>query len=207
MVTITAEGLGKRFVREWIFKDFDYTFSSGNIYAITGNNGSGKSTLLKVISASLPNTSGKIVFERDQKQIHANDIFRSISLAAPYLDLVEDFTLAEAISFHTQLKPLNSAYATSNLPKLMQLSGQEGKYIRDFSSGMKQRVKLGLALTSASPVLILDEPTSNLDKNGKHWFYSLLKEVRSNKLILLASNESEEISLTQNIITLADYKP
>src|SRR5690606_35336190 len=97
---IELENIGRRFNREWIFKKVNYTFEQGNSYAVLGANGSGKSTLLQVISGSLSPSEGKISFLNEGKSIDAELIFKHISLAAPYLELIEEFTLTELIRFH-----------------------------------------------------------------------------------------------------------
>jgi ABC-type multidrug transport system ATPase subunit len=91
-MNISLNNVGRRFNKEWIFRNLSTEFTSGNSYAILGPNGSGKSTLLSVLTGSLSPSEGEISFS-DTKEISVENIYKYISLAAPYLELVETFTL------------------------------------------------------------------------------------------------------------------
>src|SRR6187402_602921 len=93
LITISLEDIGRRFNRDWIFKNISYTFSSGNSYAILGSNGSGKSTLLQILNGSLGPSKGKITYMFKGSVIPTEAIYEHLSLAAPYLELIEDFSL------------------------------------------------------------------------------------------------------------------
>ena len=159
---ISLQNLGKRFNREWIFRHFNYEFISRKSYAITGPNGSGKSTLLQVIGGASTLSEGKVVYEN----IKDDDIYKHISIAAPYLELVEEMTLTEFLNFHSGLKNWLPAVTTTEIISTIELEKAAHKQIRYFSSGMKQRVKLAQAIFSDVPVVLLDEPTTNLDEEG-----------------------------------------
>ncbi|WP_332913584.1 ABC transporter ATP-binding protein [Algoriphagus boritolerans] len=138
--------------------------SDGDSLAITGGNGSGKSTLLKCISGAIPFSSGKITFESDKKLIPETDWYKHLAISAPYLELPEEFSLLELVNFHFKFKnPLNQIQP-KELIEILYLDQHASKPVSQFSSGMKQRLKLGIALFSDVPVILLDEPTSNLDK-------------------------------------------
>jgi ABC-type multidrug transport system ATPase subunit len=197
---IIATGIHKKFRQEWVFKALNYTFESGKSYAIIGQNGAGKSTLLKTLAQySLPN-KGKVEFEGITE-----DVNKQISFAAPYSELIEEFTLPELLNFLVHINFLEAHWDFSTFTSFIELQPSETKYIKNFSSGMRQKVKLGIALAADRPILCLDEPTSNLDETAKNWFYSALESQR-HKLILIASNEQAEINLCTDQLAIANYK-
>lgn len=190
---ITLQQIGKRFRREWIFKDMDYTFESGRSYAILGNNGSGKSTLLKILSGSVIPSKGKITYFNQAKNvIDGEEAFQYISWAAPYLSLIEEFSLSELIDFQGNFKPFRANLSNEAVADLIALPNVGQKSLKYYSSGMLQRVKLALAILADTSVLLLDEPTSNLDVHAIQWYQNLLNAHAANRLILLASNQKEE---------------
>ena len=197
---IIATGISKKFRQEWVFKALNYTFESGKSYAIVGQNGAGKSTLLKTLAQySLPN-KGTVEFEGI-----IDDVNKQISFAAPYSELIEEFTLPELLNFLVQIDFLDARWDFNTFTTFIDLHPSETKYIKNFSSGMRQKVKLGVALAADRPILCLDEPTSNLDETAKNWFYQALESQR-HKLILIASNEKAEIDLCTDSLAIADYK-
>ncbi|SOD19990.1 ABC transporter ATP-binding protein [Pedobacter xixiisoli] len=202
---IILENLGRRFNKEWIFKDINYVFSQGQQYAILGPNGSGKSTLLSVLLGNLTPSEGKIIY-KNQKEILPEDIFNSISLAAPYLDLIEEFTLQETIAFHFQFKAYQQGFNAAAVLDLLALSKAEDKPLKYFSSGMKQRTKLALAFCADTPILVLDEPTSNLDVQGTDWYLALIEKFSKDRLVLVGSNQSYEYDFCQHQLNILDYK-
>src|SRR3982750_2356806 len=146
-MTLRAEKLGKRFNRSWIFRDLNYTFQPG-IYAVTGPNGSGKSTLLRVLWGQLPPSTGKIDIQSGDAKIPIEEVYTSLVIAAPYMDLIEEFTLEETLRFHFSFKKLRIAKDVGELIDRLELSHAAKKTVSQFSSGMKQRLKLGLAFFS-----------------------------------------------------------
>lgn len=203
---IILEQIGRRFNREWIFKNVNYTFEAGKTYAILGANGSGKSTLLQLISGSLTSSEGKINYSKNGVQVDIENIFSELSLAAPYLDLIEEFSLSEHIDFHFQFKKFRKGYDKASLIALLNLLHSEHKALKNFSSGMKQRVKLALAFCSDTKVLLLDEPTSNLDQQGVEWYRSLISRFSTDRLVIICSNQEHEYSFCQERINVEDYK-
>jgi ABC-type multidrug transport system ATPase subunit len=204
-MTITLDNVGRRFNQEWIFRNIDYQFVSGNKYAILGPNGSGKSTLLNVILGSLSPSEGTIRYHH-HKEIVAEEIYRLSSFAAPYLDLIEEFTLQETIDFHFKFKPFFEGYNKDRILELLGLLRSQDKPLKYFSSGMKQRTKLALACCSATPVLILDEPTSNLDKQGLNWYHDIVADFSPGRLLIIGSNQEAEYSFCNHFVQITDYK-
>lgn len=197
----------KRFNKEWIFSNLDFSFAQGHHYALVGNNGSGKSTLLQIIAGYIGLTKGQISWEDAQQQaIDNTNIFQSISIAAPYLELVEELTAMEQIAFHQQFKSLHPALKPVEILEKIGLGKAADKQIRNFSSGMKQRLKLALAIFDASPILLLDEPCSNLDKEGIETYQMLIKDYAMHKLIIVASNDPQEYHFCDQQLALTDFK-
>src|SRR5688572_19199221 len=162
-LVITVSGLGKRFNREWIFRNLDYKFQPANVYAITGPNGSGKSTLLQVLWGQLPQSKGELKYSDDHKEIRVDEIYNHLTVATPYLDLIEEFTLSEHLRFHFKLRPSRNQMGEEEILDRLKLRHAKNKPIANFSSGMKQRLKLGLAFFTQAELVFLDEPTTNLD--------------------------------------------
>ena len=163
---ITLSDAGKRFNREWIFRHFNYQFTSSHAYAITGPNGSGKSTLLQFIAGALMPTEGKLTYFNAMGE-PISEYYRKLSIAAPYLETIEEMTASEFFRFHSSFKPLIPGIGVPDLLERIGLLAASEKQIRYYSSGMKQRIKLGQAFFSDTPVILFDEPTTNLDAPGK----------------------------------------
>ncbi|WP_293310747.1 ABC transporter ATP-binding protein [Pedobacter sp. UBA5917] len=202
---ISLQNAGRRFNKEWIFRNLSTEFSSGNSYAILGPNGSGKSTLLSILNGSLSPSEGKITFS-DTAEIPVENIYRHISLAAPYLELVETFTLKEIIDFHFKFKNFADGLDSKKLIGILGLEKAKNKEIKYFSSGMKQRTKLALACCTDTPILFLDEPTSNLDVQGINWYRELIENFGKDRLMIIGSNQIQEYDFCTTQIQISDYK-
>lgn len=203
---INLEHIGRRFNREWIFRDVNYVFESGSSYAVLGANGAGKSTILQVISGSLSSSEGTISYSKDGVLLNPENVFEHLSMAAPYLELIEEFSLRELIDFHFRFKKYRSGLDRDLMIELMGLKHSEHKAIKNFSSGMKQRVKLGLAFCSDTEMVLLDEPASNLDQQGLEWYLSLVEKYTEDRILIICSNQLQEYSFCKNQLNVADYK-
>jgi ABC-type multidrug transport system ATPase subunit len=204
---ITLEQAGKRFNYDWIFRRVTATFNEGERYAILGPNGSGKSTLLQVISGHIHHNEGTVLYSTmSERLIPPDQFFRHCAIAAPYLELVEEFTLAEALQFHLQFKQFIPAVKPKDAVGLVGLEKSMHKQIRYFSSGMKQRLKLALAIFSDVPVLLLDEPCTNLDAAGTALYQQLITEYCGNRMVIVSSNDEQEYFMCPNHINIQDYK-
>jgi ABC-type multidrug transport system ATPase subunit len=201
---ITLNNVGKRFNREWIFRHCSYEFVSGKNYAITGSNGSGKSTLLQVIAGSLTYNEGTIEFNNEQQITNNEQLYSYVSIAAPYLELVEEMSAMEMLEFHAQFKPLVLPIAEAL--QIVGLEKSTDKQIRYYSSGMKQRLKLAQAFFSNTPVLLLDEPTTNLDADGIALYHQLIDNYTSGKLVIVSSNDTQEYDFCREVIKIGEYK-
>lgn len=205
-MTISVSDAGKRFNRDWIFRNFTYTFNHGEAYAITGPNGSGKSTLLQVIGGAITPSEGSVAYEKEGKNIDPENIYQHLSIAAPYLELIEEMTATEFLHFHQQFKTFLPSVSISDILSKVGLSNASEKQIRYYSSGMKQRVKLAQAVFSNTPVLLLDEPCTNLDIEGIGLYHDLVRDFCSNRIILVSSNDLQEYDFCKTTISIMDYK-
>jgi len=203
---ISLDQVGKRYNYDWIFRRVTLTFQQGGRYAILGPNGSGKSTLLQIIGGAIQHSEGAISYTTSGQDIAPDNFFSYCTFATPYLELVEEFTLTEAIQFHLQFKN----FLPNVTPKLaMELVGLEKaakKQIRYFSSGMKQRIKLALAILSDVPVLLLDEPCTNLDAAGVTVYQQLINQYGGDRLIIVSSNDEQEYFMCKEHIHISQYK-
>lgn len=197
---IVLENIGRKFNREWVFRQVDLTFGQNHAYAITGSNGSGKSTLLQIIAGVLPSTEGKVVYHRQSQVIEPDEVYTQLVVAAPYVELIEEFTLLELVTFHRQFKRFRNNLTPIDFTEQIGLSRAKNKPVKYFSSGMKQRLKLGLAFYSDTPVLLLDEPTSNLDKTGIAWYQKMVRENLSDRLVIICSNQPAEYEWCPNVL-------
>jgi ABC-type multidrug transport system ATPase subunit len=203
---ITLQNIGRRFNRDWIFRGIDYTFTGGQSYAILGSNGSGKSTLLAVLNGSLTPSAGVLSYTCRDQPVDVEQIFQHLSLAAPYLELIEEFSLSEMIDFHFKFKTYKQGIDKAAIIELLNLPRSQNKLIRYFSSGMKQRLKLALAFCADTPILMLDEPTSNLDAQGVEWYLSLVQQFAAGRLTIICSNQEHEYGFCEHKLSITDYK-
>ncbi len=192
MIAIHLNTIGKKFRREWIFRNLNYEIQPGQKLVVLGGNGSGKSTLLQVISGFIAPNEGSVVFSKDKTPLASDTVHRNLAFASPYLQLIEEYTLQEMVEHVQTFKPFQKGIGTRECIEYIQLPQAKNKYIREFSSGMKQRLKLGLALLSETPLLLLDEPLSNLDKNGIQWYTSMMETYTADRTVIVCSNAVEE---------------
>ena len=196
---IILNNISKKYNKKYVFKNFSYQFDN-KYYSITGSNGSGKTTLLKIILGYLTPQNGSVDYYRNNSKIE-DDNFGLFSFASPYQELIEEFTLNEIIHFHFKfLNPINKM-KESEIINLLELEGYSNIKISSFSTGMKQKVKLGLALFSECEFTLLDEPCSNLDDKGITWYHKNIEEFLKFKKIIVASNNKNEI-LNKDIINI-----
>jgi len=204
---VLLQQAGKKYYNQWVFRSLDLRLDTGETLAVLGPNGSGKSTLLQVISGAYLLNEGSITYLVHERKQEPEEVFRSVSIAAPYLELVEEFTLEESVKLHFSFK---KAMQGLSLPEVIRLSGLGDalhKPVKFFSSGMKQRLKLTLACLSSTSLLLLDEPCANLDENGVQWYGKLIHEFGQGKTIVVCSNShAEEYAFCSKKISLTDYK-
>jgi len=182
--------IGKRYNYHWVFRHQSWEFDAPHHIGILGNNGSGKSTFLKILAGFLSPSEGNIQWSLNDKDV-SSSIFRYTGIASPHLELIEEFTLKETISFHAKFRKFLGHYDTKSIITLSGLGKNADKPLKYFSSGMKQRVKLLLAVLSDNPLVILDEPCSNLDQQSARWYRQLIEDNIGDRLLIIGSNDKE----------------
>lgn len=201
---IVLKNIGKKFNKNWIFKSVEFTFDEHSAHAIVGSNGSGKSTLLQIISSKMIASEGEILYKNNGVRVESADVFRYLNYTAPYIELIEEFTLNELLTFHFTFKQLDENHSFETIKQNIQLP--ENKPIRYFSSGMKMKLKLALSMFSKGSLLLLDEPCSNFDNANTTWYQQEMQKILGKKTIIIASNNEAEFSFCKHVLNIADYK-
>jgi len=210
-MTISLSDAGKRFNREWIFRHLTYNFEEGKSYAIIGPNGSGKSTLMQVLSGAMHINEGSLKYEDgaaetrhalsvpgsqesggQKQEIPTEEVYDHVSICAPYLEVVEEMTLKEFLNFHKGFKPFLPGLTVEKIISVLSLEKAIHKQIRYYSSGMKQRVKLAQCILSDVPVILLDEPCTNLDESGMELYNQLITDYCKKRMVIVSSNDHHE---------------
>lgn len=206
-MSLSLVNIAKKFQKDWIFRNVSYTFQIPGTYVIQGANGSGKSTLLKLISSFLSPSEGKQELKINEKKIELENWNEHITYAAPYFELINEMYLTEFLAFYTKFKPLQKDISITEFIEIAYLEDSSEKLIKNFSSGMKQRLRLGLAWLSESSIILLDEPISNLDKKGIAWYKDLANTYSKNKLVIVCSNNIEdEYFFCKNTLHIEELK-
>ncbi len=188
---IRLDHIGKAYKKRWLYRSVEATFKGPGVYAILGENASGKSTLLRIIAGIESPNEGNVQWLNNGHEMKLNEYYRHFSLATPYQEIFEELSLREHIQTHFRFKDPVHQMSAVDFAKRIQLEADLDKSIKDFSSGMRQRLKVGLALSSDSALVLLDEPSTNLDKKGWNWYQELLREQAQKRLILVFSNYQE----------------
>lgn len=204
---ITLTDIAKHFGREVVFHAVNVELPEGSRTAILGPNGSGKSTLLQVIGGALSPTQGSIVHRHTGRALAQEEVYRHVSIAAPYLGLYEELSLREVLEFHVRFKPLRAGLSALDVARIAYLEHAMNKPVLHFSSGMKQRLKLALAILSDTALLLLDEPASNLDAEAIEWYRTLLRAHMGDRTLVIASNrQPAEHDLCTAMIEIGNFK-
>jgi ABC-type multidrug transport system ATPase subunit len=196
--------LEKSYQKKIIFQNLSAKFESGKRYGIAGHNGSGKSTLLKIIAGFITPNSGDITYTISDKSIPVEAIFKYVNFTAPYIDLPVDLSFYELLDFHFSLKERIEDKCNEDINEYFQLP--TALPIRQFSSGMLQRVKLALVFFTKSDLVLLDEPTETLDEIGFKLYTTLIESYSHQRTIIIASNKEKDFIGCQSILKVNDYK-
>lgn len=204
---LEIKNLSKVFGRRIIFQNINYSIHSNFVLGVSGSNGSGKSTLVKIIAGVLSPTNGNVNHFVNGEKIDYEKLFNFIGFVSPYLVLYEEFSAEENLKIISKIRGINyeAEYIEELLAK-MNLYSRRKDIVKTYSSGMKQRLKFIFALMHRPNLLILDEPTSNLDNEGKESVYSIIKDYSLNNIVIIASNEEQDLAHCNEILFLEKYK-
>ncbi|MCX6151838.1 MAG: ABC transporter ATP-binding protein [Ignavibacteriales bacterium] len=204
---LTGENITKTFGRRIVFKNVNFSYSTNGIWGIAGKNGSGKSTLVKIIAGIISPTKGKITHKVNEKEIESEAMHDYIGFVSPYLVLYDEFTAQENLEYSAKIRGINfNKEKVDSLLNEFLLYDRRNDLLKGYSSGMKQRIKFIFALMHSPPLLVLDEPTSNLDIPGKESVYKIIKAESETSIVIIASNEESDLALCNDKIQLEDYK-
>lgn len=205
--SLEVNQLTKYFGRRLIFSDLNFKFIDNGIYGISGPNGSGKSTLVKILAGIIGANKGNVKHILNGKEIIEENIHNHIGFVSPYLVLYEEFSAEENLMMFAKIRGVKYDQELVNyLFEKFLLLKRKDDFVKTFSSGMKQRLKFIFALMHSPQLIILDEPTSNLDDEGKNSVYELIRERGKKNIVLIASNEKNDLELCTETIFLEDYK-
>lgn len=203
MLKLETKNLAKRFGARKVFEDINMSLQPGQSVAIVGPNGSGKTTLLQVIIGLIYPSVGKVTFSNDGKKLDFEQYRKHLSLVAPYYSLYDALTARENLRFFTTVG--GCRVDDDKIDKSLEqvgLSGRGDDYVSSYSTGMKQRLKYAVAMLRKPKVFLIDEPGANLDESGKKIVFDLINSLRSNSIIIIATNEREEYSLADQLCQL-----
>lgn len=198
---MTIDGLAKSYPGRPVFSDISAVTEKGRKLVVAGPNGAGKSTLLRIICGFIRPTRGRVIFERAGFRLTRNDIRPYIGLVSPDLVLYDELSAFENLSFFARVAGLHPS--SENLSSRLQAVGLKGRgndLVGSYSSGMKQRLKYCLALLRDPEILLLDEPTANLDEDGKALVDEIIKSFED--ILIMATNEKSELEYGDEIIRL-----
>ncbi len=208
-INLLCEDLSKNYNGKIVFKNLNINLIEKSSLAINGRNGSGKSTLLKVISHLIRCDKGKIELIINKQRITKEEFYYNIGFFAPYINLYDEFSGWENLEFFYDLKVINKKNKEEEIKYLLDKVGlykRKNDLIRNYSSGMKQRLKLAFAILNNPPLLLMDEPRTNLDEDGVSVVYKIAKEQISRGILILATNEKEDNEICDNSINIEDFK-
>ena len=205
--SLEAKEITKTFGRRLIFEQISFSYEGKGVFGISGPNGSGKSTLVKIISGLLSPSKGKIIHKNQEKEIIPERLHNHIGFVSPYLVLYEEFSAWENLNYFARIRGVQ--FEKERVEKLLDhflLLNRKDDMVKTYSSGMKQRMKFIFALMHNPDLLILDEPTSNLDEEGKNSVYNIVREEGKKNIVIIASNEKTDLNLCGDVIHLVEYK-
>lgn len=204
-MNVTLDNISKRYSSNWILRNVNYEFSEDHVYAVKGDNGSGKSTLLMMLSGLLAPSVGSIIYEHRSKRISNDEIFEHVSFWGPYVSLMKNLTVKEMISYYIKNRKLRNDASVSEVFDSINIKVSPKAIVKSLSSGQMQRVGLYLTILAETSILLLDEPGSYLDQEGKAWYQELLKRENGNRIIVIASNEEEDMKLSNESLLIKAF--
>ena len=207
MITLHVHQISKKFGQNLVWQNISFVHEKG-VLGIEGPNGSGKSTLLKCLAGLLAPSSGSITWKNKNKELELNTIKQNIGYAAPYISLYRELSIMENLHFLSKLRKAPADQKSfRQLLKKVELDHVPDRPYGNLSTGQQQRSRLAAALFSDSPVIMLDEPGSNLDEQGRALISDIIAQARDKKkLVLLASNNHDELDLCDRIFSVKQQK-
>lgn len=206
-IKLIGKDIKKSFGRLLVFDSINFELTNNSSLAVAGKNGSGKSTLLKIIAGLLSPSSGEVIYQINGKKIDKLDWFKFVGFVAPYLQLYDEFTGYENLEILAKIRGVkNYKGKIEDILERVNLYSRRNDFVRGYSSGMKQRLKYACALLHDPIVLILDEPTSNLDPEGVEMVWAIAEEQKRKGILIVATNEPEELKICDEVINLDELK-
>jgi len=205
--TLTLDNVEKIYGRRLVFKEVSAQFNCGSVYGIAGRNGSGKSTLSKIIAGIISPTSGSITHSLNGDKIIPDKLHNHLGFVSPYLVLYDEFSSEENLQHFAKIRGIH--YDKERIDFLLNELGiyeRRRDLLKEYSSGMKQRMKYVFALQHSPQLILLDEPTSNLDVSGKEKVFEIILKEAVENCVVIASNEEVDLALCEHIIKIEDYK-
>jgi heme exporter protein A len=204
-VRVSFEKVGKRFDTRTVLAQLSGTVEPGRVLVVAGPNGSGKSTLLNILAGVIRPSRGEVLYRQDEDDIPRPRWFAHLGVAAPDMAVYDELTAVENLMFFARLRGLEAR--PDSIGALLQELGlaarEHGRHVGTYSSGMKQRVKLAQAVIHEPAVLLLDEPSSNLDTAGHDAVARLVDRFRSRAAVAVATNDPREMAWGDARIELA----
>ena len=208
MIELAAEGIGQRFGRRILFRGLEFVARGGETLAITGSNGSGKSTLVRIVAGVMRPTKGSVRLTLESGQVPESERPFSTGLVAPYLNVYDGFSPRENLAFVARARRLSNARERIDaVLDRVTLADRADDLVGTFSSGMKQRMRFAAAMVADPPVMILDEPTSNLDEAGKATVTGIIEScVAEGRVVIVATNDPDEAAACDRTLRVTDFR-
>lgn len=195
-VMIYASGLTKRYGSFKALDDVSFEVEKGEIVGFLGPNGAGKSTTMRILTCFISPTSGTA-------KVRGHDVFDdtlAVRANLGYLPqrapLYLEMTVYEYLEFAARIRNIEGSAFKQRARAVVEICGLAqslAKEIRHLSHGYRQRVGLAQALIHDPPILILDEPTSDLDPNERTEFLNYLKQIGKDRTVLLSTHNLKEV--------------
>lgn len=183
---LEIKDIGKQYNRQWLFRHVSFTLQKGESMAVTGRNGSGKSTLMQVIYGLVQASEGEV----NVNGANLFDPHRYFALSSPYMELPSEFSITEIHRLYRDLR--KTEMDISSFLEFSEFARTHAdKPVKQLSSGMQQRLKTALCMASNSEVLLLDEPLTNIDREGETWYRNCLDIIRPRICIIAGNSEAE----------------
>ncbi|MBK8984112.1 MAG: ABC transporter ATP-binding protein [Ignavibacteria bacterium] len=208
-IEIVCDNLSKIYSGKVIFKNLSLKLTTGNSISILGKNGSGKSTLIKILSGIISANKGSITVSEDNIPVPANLCYSRIGLISPYLNLYDELTASENLRFFCGLRNNSNDGMEEKIEfylNRVKLFDKRNETVKNYSSGMKQKLKLIFAVINQPRILYMDEPSTNLDTEGIDIVYETAEKHKKNGILIVATNDKEDIKLCESSLNIEDYK-